>query len=232
MRKKTIGIIGGMGPLATADLLKKIVVNTKAESDQEHIRVLMDNNTSIPDRTEAILRGGESPVPRLAESALLLQKMGAELLIMPCNTAHYFHQNVAETVDVPVLNMIEITLDAIREKGIKKAALFATDGTAQSGVYQNVFTESGVELILPDKIGQKAIMDMIYCGIKAGKKSYDVKEVKAAAERLLTSGAEVILLGCTELPLAKEMYNLDYPFIDPTLELAKRAIYLAGGCCV
>lgn len=232
MSKKVIGIIGGMGPLATADLFKKIVLNTKAEKDQEHIRVLVDNNTNIPDRTKAILHGGEDPVPELTKSAKALRKMGADLLIMPCNTAHYFHGKVQESVDIPVLNMIEITCNALKEAGIKKAGLLATDGTIQSGIYQSVFDASGIELVKPGTDGQKAVMDMIYSGVKASKWNYDTAEAKKEMEKLFDMGAEVLILGCTELPLAKEMYNLEYPSVDPTLELAKEAIRMAGGTVV
>ena len=231
MRKKVIGIIGGMGPLATADLFKKIVLNTKAEKDQEHIRVLVDNNTNIPDRTGAILHGGEDPIPELTESAKALENMGADLLIMPCNTAHYFHGNVQEAVGIPVLHMIEITCNALKEKGVKKAGLLATDGTIKSGIYQKIFDNSGIELVKPDAAGQKAVMDLIYSGVKASKWDFDTINVRKTMSELLENGAEVLILGCTELPLAKEMYNLDYPSVDPTLELAKEAIIQAGGVC-
>ena len=229
MDKKVIGIIGGMGPLATADLFKKIVLNTKAEKDQDHIRVVVDNNTNIPDRTKAILHRGQDPVPELTRSAKALEKMGADLLIMPCNTAHYFHGKVQESVDIPVLHMIEITCSALKNAGVKKAGLLATDGTVQSGIYQSVFETSGIELIMPDADGQKAVMDMIYSGVKASVWNYDTADVKKAMESLFENGAETLILGCTELPLAKEMYNLDYPSVDPTLELAKEAIKRAGG---
>ncbi len=229
MDKKVIGIIGGMGPLATADLFRKIVLNTKAEKDQDHIRVLVDNNTNIPDRTGAILAGGKDPVPELTKSAKALSAMGADLLIMPCNTAHYFHKSVQESVNIPVLHMIEITMEALKKRGVKKAGLLATDGTVQSGIYQNVFDESGIELIKPDEKGQKTVMSLIYDGIKASKWDFDTTDVKKAMESLFDMGAEVLILGCTELPLAKEMYNLDYLSVDPTLELARAAIKAAGG---
>ncbi len=229
MDKKVIGIIGGMGPLATADLFRKIVLNTKAEKDQDHIRVVIDNNTNIPDRTAAILHGGKDPVPELTKSAKALSDMGADLLIMPCNTAHYFHGKVQEAVEIPVLHMIEITCNALKKQGVKKAGLLATDGTIQSGIYQKIFDNSGIELVKPDEKGQKAVMDMIYSGVKASKWNFDTTDVRKAMESLVENGAEVLILGCTELPLAKEMYNLDYPSVDPTLELAKEAIKRAGG---
>ena len=106
MAKKIIGIIGGMGPLATVDLFEKITLHTKAQQDQDHLRVLIDSNTNIPDRTAALLHGGEDPVPQLIASATSLEKMGAQVLVMPCNTAHNFYDAVAGAVEVPVLHMI------------------------------------------------------------------------------------------------------------------------------
>lgn len=226
--KKVIGIIGGMGPLATADLFTKIVSNTKAECDQKHIRVFIDNNTNIPDRTAAILRGGDDPVPALSESAKLLQSMGADFLIMPCNTAHYFYDYVQKSVDIPVLHMIEKTRDALTKKGVRKAGLLATDGTIQSGIYQKVFDNSGIELIKPEADGQKHIMDLIYKGVKAGEMNFDTKNVCTVLDNLAEKGAEVLILGCTELPVAEKIYGLNYVTCDPTLELAKAAIEFAG----
>ncbi len=229
MKKKTIGIIGGMGPLATVDLFNKIVLNTKAQKDQEHIRVVVDNNTNIPDRTKAILQNGADPVKELVKSAKRLSKMGADFLIMPCNTAHYFHSKVQKKINIPLLNMLKITLNALKEQGITKAGLLATDGTIQSGIYKTVFEGSGIELIYPEKEGQNAVMSMIYDGVKAGVKDFDTSGVKKAIKDLEDKGAKVMILGCTELPLAVKMYNLDCISIDPTLELAKEAIRKAGG---
>lgn len=228
MDKKIIGIIGGMGPLATSDLFHKIIVNTDAGKDQDHIRVLIDNNTNIPDRTKAILHGGDSPVAELSESATKLEKMGADLLIMPCNTAHYFYEDVSACVSVPVLNMISVTGRILSEKGIKKAGLLATDGTIQSGIYAKELQKYGIEVVKPDTDGQKNVMDMIYSGVKAGLAEYDTTEIRRVIENLLDIGAEILILGCTELPLAMDMYKLDYPSIDPTLELAREAIKQAG----
>lgn len=232
MNKKSVGIIGGMGPLATADLFKKIVLNTKAESDQEHIRVLIDNNTDIPDHTQAIISDGKSTVHQLVKSAISLCNMGAQLLVMPCNTAHFFHSEVQEFVDVPILNMIELTRDALLKKGIKKAGLLATEGTINSGIYQKIFETSKISLITPENDEQKVITDMIYKGVKAGNKDYDVKEAKEVFECLPARGAQVLILGCTELLVAVSMYNLEYPVCDPTSELAKGAIIASGGECI
>ena len=232
MDKKTVGIIGGMGPLATADLFKKIVLNTKAAKDQEHLKVLIDNNTDIPDRTAAILYGKESPIPELQKSAKLLESMGADLLVMPCNTAHYFYKDVAASVNIPLLNMLELTRDSLLARGVKKAGLLATSGTIESGIYQRTFENSGIELLTPSEYQQDAVMDLIYKGVKAGKSDFDVKDVKTVMDDIISRGAEVLILGCTELPVAVEMYNLTYPVCDPTTELARGAITRANGECV
>ena len=229
MEKKTIGIIGGMGPLATADLFEKIILHTKAQRDQDHLRVLIDSNTSIPDRTEALLHGGQDPTPQLTASAALLENMGAQVLIMPCNTAHNFYDPIAAAVHIPVLHMIRLTAQALQKRGITTAGLLATDGTIQTGIYQRTFSGTGIRLLAPKLEGQQAIMRMIYQGVKAGDLHYDPVAAQQAMEELLLRGAQTLILGCTELPLAAQLYHLDYPFTDPTLELALAAIRFAGG---
>ena len=227
--KKIIGVIGGMGPLATVDLYRKIVEHTDADCDQAHVRTIIDSNTNIPDRTAALLSGGESPVKELQSSARLLEQAGAQVLVMPCNTAHCFYDAVQACVGVPILNMIELTVQALKRQSISRAGLLATDGTVQSGIYQKHFEARGIELLLPDPEDQAAIMDMIYRGVKAGCTDYDTSRVRSALDRLLACGAQTLILGCTELPPAFEMYGLNYPDIDPTLELALAAISAAGG---
>ena len=229
MEKKTIGIIGGMGPLATADLFEKIVGHTKAACDQEHLHVVIDSNTNIPDRTAALLHGGADPLPELVKSAGRLEKMGADVLIMPCNTAHNYYDGIAAAVSVPVLHMVRLTAQALVERGVKKAGLLATDGTVRTGIYQKSFAGSGVELLTPDEAGQRAVMEMIYQGVKAGDMAFDAQPARQAMERLLAAGAEVLILGCTELPLAVKLYGIALPAVDPTLELALEAIRFAGG---
>ena len=227
MCKKTIGIIGGMGPLATADLFRKIVTNTNASTDQEHIKILIDNNTDIPDRTEAIINNGKNPLPQMIKSAVSLWAMGAQILVMPCNTAHYFLPEIQKYVDIPILNMIEITGEAIIKRGIKTVGLLATQGTINSGIYQKVFDKKGIEIVVPGETEQTVINDLIYNGVKAGKKDYDVSAIRDVINSMLDLGAEILVLGCTELPVAMDMYKLDYNVCDPTLELAKAAIRAA-----
>jgi len=217
-----------MGPLATADLFTKIVSMTKASCDQEHLHVIIDNNTAIPDRTRAILSGGDDPLPQLKASAARLKEAGADFLIMPCNTAHYFHGPLNEYSEIPVLNMLEETALFIKSRGISRVGLLATDGTIQSGVYEKMLTKYGIEVLCPDAEGQKEVMSIIYDGIKAGNTSLSPEGFIEAGKKLLSRGAETLILGCTELPPAFSLYNIDLPHTDPTLVLAVAAIRYAG----
>lgn len=231
-RRKTVGIIGGMGPLATVDLFSKIVRLTKAGRDQDHLHVIIDNNTAIPDRTRAILADGEDPLPQLAASADRLYHAGADFLVMPCNTAHYYHAALSERAKLPILNMLEETARFLAKRGVRRAGLLATDGTVRSGVYAAAMEKSGIALLTPDSGGQRAVMDLIYQGVKAGNRAFDSAPFSAACGHLLEAGAETLVLGCTELPLAFASYGLSFPHADPTCLLAAAAVRFAGGeCC-
>lgn len=228
---RTIGIIGGMGPAATCDLMQKIITHTLAPNDQSHIRLLVDSNTNIPDRTAAILHGGADPVPQLRESARLLAGAGAVALIMPCNTAHYFYDAVQESVSIPVLHMPRETAALLRSRGITKAGVLATDGTVQTGVYEKALREAGVEPVYPAPEHQADIMELIYGYVKKGitaKAQLPVEKARAALEDLRSRGAQTVLLACTELPIAFESMELSDGCVDPTLVLACAAIRFAG----
>ena len=226
--KKAIGIIGGMGPMATCDLMKKIIENTDAACDQEHIRLYVDSNTNIPDRTAAILRGGADPRPALTQSAVKLQAMGADLLIMPCNTAHYFVEDMRKAVEIPVLNMQQETADELRRQGITTVAVLATDGTVESGLYDQALKNVGITPVYPDKNEQKLVMSVIYDYVKAGKDYRDVDKIHAMVEHLRSQGVQGLVLGCTELPIAFAPWKAALPTFDPTLILARTAIRQAG----
>lgn len=223
---KTLGIIGGMGPLAGCDLLEKIIANTDARCDQDHIHVLLDSNTAIPDRTAAILAGGADPVPQLCASARRLERAGAQVLVMSCNTVHYFYDAVASSVSVPLLHMPRLTTAFVEQSGLRRVALLATDGTIRSGVYQKAF--AGTAPLLPDPQGQAAIMSLIYDGVKRGDEHFDTAQVRDVLRTLTDNGAEAFILGCTELPIAFRLYDLPGRTIDPTLVLARAAVEACG----
>ena len=200
MSKKTIGILGGMGPAATADLFTKIINNTEAGCDQDHLHVIIDSNTNIPDRTEALIHGGADPTEPMTQSARRLAEAGAELIVMPCNTAHGFYDAVCASVTVPVLHMIKLTAEELMRHEITRAGLLATDGTVQSGIYETCFAGSGIELITPSPEAQAAVMDLTYNGVKAGKLDFDTSGFEKAVNELFDKGAQTLILGCTELP--------------------------------
>ncbi|NLG85899.1 MAG: aspartate/glutamate racemase family protein [Firmicutes bacterium] len=200
-RKEILGIVGGMGPAATIQFMHLVVSLTPAKCDQDHIRMLVDMNPAIPDRTAAILGQGPSPVPELVKSAQLLEQAGATFLVFPCNTAHYFLPQVQPQISIPILNMIEETAAYIKEQGIKKIALLATDGTVQTGIYQQALTSRDLSCLVPDELAQKAVMKTIY-DIKSGCELEVAKQTFAPAINWSKrQGAEAVIAGCTELSL-------------------------------
>lgn len=229
MQKRSIGIIGGMGPKATQDLFGKVLDATDAHSDAEHIRIYIDCHTGVPDRTKAILSGGESPVPHIIESAEKLAAIGAELLLISCNTSHYFYDEIAVASPVPVLHMIRETATALKREGITCVGLLATDGTVQSGVYQKELEQAGIQTVCPDADGQREVMRLIYDGVKAGASAFDTKAITTVLQHLREAGSQRIVLGCTELPVAFENYGIAAKdTVDPTDILAKAAVVAAG----
>lgn len=230
MMKKSIGILGGMGPLATADLFRKIVTLTKAGCDNDHIRIYIDDNSSIPDRTAAILSGGADPLPAMTDSLRKLEGCGADCLVMPCNTAHYFLPRLQALTTVPFLSMLEATAKECRSRFPgKTAAVLATKGTLSTGLYQAALAAENVEYLIPDSAQQDALMRVIYDGVKADAAPETYRaDMTLALEALTAQGADYFILGCTELPLAAELLGLTAPMVDPTAELARAAIRFCG----
>ena len=225
---KTVGIIGGMGPAATCDLMEKIIALTRAARDQDHIHVLADVNTAIPDRTAAILSGGPDPVPEMVKSARRLVSAGAELLLMPCNTAHYFYADVAASVPVPVLHMPRLTAAVLQKAGIKTAGVLATDGTVRSGVYETALADAGVRAVYPGQAMQRQVMRLIYDGVKAPTVPLSDIPVEDILADVRGQGAETVPLACTELPIAFRALGLSDGCLDPTRVLAFAAVQAAG----
>lgn len=227
--KKCIGIIGGMGPLATCDLMEKIILHTQARCDQEHLHILVDNNTRIPDRTSAILSGGPDPVPEMTASARRLEQMGAQLLIMPCNTAHYFYDRITQQISIPLLHMPRETAHVLRREGIDCAGVLATDGTVRAGVYQDALHREGIQAVYPREEHQSMVMKLIYEYVKGGRAGMETLPLVEMLSDLRQRGARRIILGCTELPIAFARLGMLEGTIDPTEVLARAAIRRAGG---
>lgn len=222
-REKLVGILGGMGPETTADFFLKVIKATPARKDQDHLRIIIDNNPKIPPRIPALLGKGKSPLKQLQETLHNLEKAGAEIIAMPCNTAHYYYSELQESTDIPIINMISETAAYIYQNlpDIKKIGLLATTGTIKAGIYHKAITK--MEVITPDEDAQETLMNAIYGeqGIKAGytqgKPRSDILEV---AEVLINKGAEAIIIGCTEISLVLSQMDLTIPLIDALQILA------------
>jgi len=226
MKRRIIGILGGMGPEATTDLYREIIRLTPARRDQEHIPVLIYSNPQIPDRTKAILEGGEDPLPYLIHTAQVLEKAGAGILAVPCNAAHYFLPRVQEHVTVRILNMLEETCRTFRSRIPEGNAvgLLAVTGTVRSGIYADVFARAGVKVIVPDNSAQECVYSGIQ-RVKAGDMGPEVHRIfESTGARLMDAGAQSVILGCTEVPLAFDEDRAGYPSLNPTRILAQAAV--------
>ncbi|MBS5879782.1 MAG: amino acid racemase, partial [Clostridium sp.] len=164
----------------------------------------------------------------LATSARTLERAGADVLMMPCNTAHYFYDGVCAATKLPVLHMLRLTAEEIDRRKIKTVGLLATDGTIQTGIYERLFGEHSVAVVKPDAAGQKQVMALIYDGVKAGNAAFDTTPVRVVLDAMLALGVAAFVLGCTELLIAFAAYALPYPVVDPTAVLARAAIEFAG----
>jgi aspartate racemase len=216
-----------MGPVATADFYLKLVRATPAARDQEHLRVLIWSDPTIPDRTEALLMQGADPTPALISGARLLQQSGAAMLAVPCNTAHAFLQAVQAEVDIPIIHMIEETANHIQQltPRILRVGLLSTTGTQQAGLYQAWLAKKGIQVLSPVPDAQESlVMDPIRA-IKAGQNGRSINtRLKAAAQELIDAGAQVIIGGCTEIPIGLAADDISVPFIDPAQILAASVV--------
>ncbi len=227
MKEGVIGILGGMGPEATADLFYRIIRATPAKKDQDHLRVIIDSNAKIPDRTAAILHGGPSPLPMMIETAKNLEMAGASFLIIPCNTAHYYIDELRREIGIPVVSMIEVTASRLKNMNFKKVGLIATDGTVKTGLYQNALGKEGINVLVPSESLQKEVMSAIYDHIKAGDLNTGRKKVLMVANELIRKGVEAIICGCTEISLVLKEGDISVPVVDPLQMLAEEAVRLA-----
>lgn len=229
MNEKVVGVLGGMGPEATADFLAKVIARTPARKDQDHLRIIIDNNPKIPDRTEAILTGGKSLFPVLLETARNLEGAKADFIVIPCNTAHYFYEDLAAEIAIPILHMISEVAEAINTSlpGCKKLGLLATTGTVTSNLYQKQFQKSGVDVIVPDTQSQAKVMDAIL-DIKGGQeKDRARRQIIEAANLLIEREAQAIVLGCTDIPLVVKESDFSVPVFDSNEVLAKATVRFA-----
>lgn len=224
-----VGVVGGVGPEASNKFCELLIKNTSAKRDQDNIPFLHFCNPQIPDRTDFIVGEGESPADELINTSRSLEAAGADFLVIPCNTAHYFLSEVQKSVSIPIIDMTKVLVKNVLSgyPPIKKIGLLATTGSIRGEIYQNYFKSVGVEVILLSEEDQaELVMGAIYgdAGIKAGKKIFPKKKLMRAAEKLIDMGAEGIVLGCTEIPLVLKQKDFDVRLYDPMDLTAKEIV--------
>jgi len=221
MHKKVLGVLGGMGPEASAYFYMLITKLTKAKKDQDHISMVIYSEPTIPDRTKAFLGQGPSPLPAMIEAIKLLEKSGANLIAIPCNSAHYWINELKKNTSAQIINMIEEFAKDLARLNYKKVGLLATTTTVQSKLYEKYLRLYNIEIILPRN--QEEIMQAIYY-VKANKIKKARKIFIKACKELEGKGAQAIIAGCTEVPLALKSRDLHVPLLDPMVSLAKKCI--------
>lgn len=228
----TVGVLGGMGPEATVDFMSRVIAMTPANVDQDHVPMVVHNNPQVPDRQQAMRDGHGGPVRRaLLETARRLQAGGADFWVMPCNTAHAFVGDAVAGVSIPFVSIIDVTIESIRTRapGARRIGLLATDACLAAGVYQRAMGDTDMTAVLPDEAAQDECMGLIF-RVKGGDTGPDVRERMAAlAEALVRQGAELVIAGCTEIPLVLDAADLSVPLVSSTEELARRSVEIATG---
>ncbi|MDN7183017.1 amino acid racemase [Caballeronia sp. SEWSISQ10-4 2] len=233
-----VGVVGGIGPAATVDFMQKIVRNTSAKRDQDHIKLLVEQNPQIPDRTDNLIGDGPDPTISLYATCKKLETGDADIIAIPCNTAHAFVQRIQPYLNIPIVNMLTVTVQTLRDSfpSLREVGLLATSGTVASGVYREALKAEGLRQIVPGPALQARVMNAIY-GEKGAKAGYTtgqcLDDIHAALQGLADEGAEVVILGCTELPLLLphafwlSASGQTITLVDPTDILAKRCVVYA-----
>jgi aspartate racemase len=224
-----LGVIGGLGPIATAYFMELIINMTDAHCDQEHLDMIIYNYPSIPDRTNYIL--GESidnPVVPMIKIGKQLELQEVDNIAIPCITAHYFYEPLSENIKVPIVNILKETALYLKGKGVRKAGIAATDGTISSNLFQKELKALGISYVLPSHKKQGYLMDLIYKDIKAGLPP-ELDKFQSVSKELWENGAEIIVLACTELSLIKRDYKIGAGYIDAMEVLARASIISCQG---
>lgn len=220
MHDQRIGILGGMGPEATAYYYTQLIKRTPVTKDQEHFHVIVEANAKIPDRTQAILHGKESPILELLKSIDRLNVMEVDTAFITCLTSHYYFDELKQAAHFKLLNAIEILYHQLKKQGIQKVGLLATSGTVKMRLFHTVFKD--IEIVLPDASTQESlVMDAIYnphTGIKSGHTTgYPIEQLKTAGQTLVENGAQAIIGGCTEVSMVLSVKDFSVAFYDPMI---------------
>ena len=225
--EKLLGVMGGMGPLATQLFYRMIIDKNEAHCDQDHLNMILFNHASMPDRTKAILKNDtEELYGKLLADAKLLEKLGVDYIAIPCNTSHYFVQRIQDEIRIPIINMIEETIGEI-DKNVTKVGILATDGTIKTGLYQKECEKAGFIPVIPSEQCQKLIMKIIYDGIKDGGE-IELSDFDKIDQEFRAEGCNCAIMACTELSCFKETYHIGEYYLDAMSILAKKSLEYCG----
>jgi aspartate racemase len=233
-RQKILGVVGGVGPSATVDFMDKIIRLTPASRDQDHIRMIVDHDPTIPDRTAYLLGEGMDPTASILAACKRLEAYGADLIAIPCNTAHAFIEPIQRDLTIPIVNMLLETAQYVENHhgGVETIGLLATNGTLKSRIYHDLIEQMGRTVVVPDEVHQGLVMKAIYA-VKAGNtEGTNLEEFRLALAHIINAGAELVILGCTELPLLSariEMNRESIPVLDPGEILARKCVEICQG---
>lgn len=223
-----LGVIGGLGPIATAYFMELVIHMTDASTDQGHLPMIVYNVPTVPDRTSYILdHSKENPLPKMLEIGKELSSKQVSCIAIPCITAHYFLKELEAGISVPLVNGVRETVRHLKENGVQNVGIMATDGTIQSGIFHQELLAQGLVPLVPEPHAQKDVMHLIFNNVKAGKPA-EMKRFFAVSESLRKQGAQAIILGCTELSLIKRDENIGAGFIDAMEVLAKESVLACG----
>ena len=228
--QKVLGVIGGMGPLASQLFYKMVIDKTDAHCDQEHLNMIILNHATMPDRTAAIKSGDlEELYHKLLHDAKFLEVGGADYIAVPCNTSHVLIDRLQKNLKIPIINMIKEAAMSVycRYGDDFKLGILATDGTIETKLYQKECKELGISTVVPSRENQAKVMKLIYNGIKDGN-PIDMKDFQEIEKEMKAEGCKCVLMACTELSCFKQMNNLSDYYIDAMEVLAERSIVLCG----
>lgn len=226
--KKKLGIIGGLGPMASALFLQILTAQTEAERDQEHLEALLYSRPQTPDRTAFLLgKSQDNPLPVMLDSGRQLEGMGCDVLVIPCMTAYGFYDQLKTAFRAELINPITESARVLKARGCRAVGIMATDGTLQVGTFQKALTAEGIRPVIPDSGNQREVMSLIYDDVKSGKDA-DMERFHAVAHSMRAQGAECVILGCTELSVINYRHVIGHGFLDAMEVLAQCAIKACG----
>ncbi|WOJ94345.1 amino acid racemase [Congregibacter variabilis] len=230
---KTVGIMGGMGPAATVDLMQRIIAATPAADDDDHIRMLVDNNPKVPSRMKALIeKTGPSPLPMLRAMAGQLSEQGADLLVMPCNTAHHYYAELSASVDIPFLNIMALVSAHIadRQPGFARVGLLASSALSQIRLYEPWFESQGAEIVYPTSEKQNALMELIIAVKANAGEQLGYAALQECADALKAQNVDCLVIACTELSVVATKFQTDLPCYDAADILAHEVVKQAMDC--